>query len=694
MRAGLPEALTPAKLRDGIRLDGLLAELTDASRYELRVNLMAGDRPFAAVRRPLFSATGLQAEVGKLSDELSGTEAAAGRALPELRLLLLRIERLAEKLSAYGDGYGRGKSLLELIGRMRDRLNAHAEGTPPPVPASGLIEGAYVSPVDGSVQPYRLFIPKALAKTAQEEGRAIPLTVLFHGYVPAYTRTSWMRIGPRMQKALGAAGMAMLLTFGRSNTDFLSVGEVDTFDALRDVRRRWPIDPQRLYLTGFSMGGSGVWTTLTHYPGVFAAGRIWSGRTDYYFWHALDRQSLPGYIRFAIDADNPIDLAENLHRTPLIVRHPKNDGLVKWGHTERMQERLQALGHPAPLQIFMPDGGTHWSFSDALENPETYRQLLRYRRDPEPESVQVVSFTPKYGTHAWLRIAEIRTYGKRARARAHVVRDRAAVVVDGLENVAVLSIDPDRLPVEAPPVLGKDGAVAAGEKRFELIVKGGARSNALPDLDGWKRYAIAPPGEDFPEPSPLRKSRELCGPVKEAFNAPFLAVRGTRGGDRTRERIAGAADRFLREWEAFACGRPRVKNDVEVTAGDIRKYNLVCFGSPQSNAVLTAIASRLPFRFDRNGYGVGEFLVRPQGDETLGFVACYPNPAAGNRLVVVMDGLYYGDALPINHKWDLVPDYLVFTGERGPRGTNAPRLAGYFDSSWNVDVSLQYAPSE
>ncbi|MEO7063486.1 MAG: hypothetical protein ABI082_06935 [Dokdonella sp.] len=49
---------------------------------------------------------------------------------------------------------------------------------------------------------------------------------------------------------------------------------------VRDAIERWPIDPWRIYLTGISDGGTGVWDTLKAYPRCFAAGVPMSGMTE------------------------------------------------------------------------------------------------------------------------------------------------------------------------------------------------------------------------------------------------------------------------------------------------------------------------------------------------------------------------------------------------------------------------------
>lgn len=49
---------------------------------------------------------------------------------------------------------------------------------------------------------------------------------------------------------------------------------------VRDAMKRFPIDSARVYLTGISDGGSGVWDALKTWPQCFAAGVPMSGMTE------------------------------------------------------------------------------------------------------------------------------------------------------------------------------------------------------------------------------------------------------------------------------------------------------------------------------------------------------------------------------------------------------------------------------
>lgn len=672
----LPEGLTPPKLRRGLKWQVEVESAAGEGPWQLRADLEVDGTERASLSRPCYPASALRTMVANAKENLETGEAAAGKAFPRARLDLLRLEEL---LGAGGGGDDRLGDVRAAMEKLELSLTAYVAGTDPLAQRRGRVTGAYVSRVDGSVQPYRFFIPSAPPAAA-----GYPLIVLYHGYVPYYRRTDWMDIPTELAASLEAEGMALLLPFGRSNTDFLSVGETDLFEALADLDARYPIDRNRLYLAGYSMGGSGVWTTLTHYPGRFAAARVWSGRTDYYYWHGLKRGSLPPYIEFLIRSDNPVDLAENLRNVPLYVRHPRGDSLVKSGHSEQMGALLLEIGHDeATLRVELPEDLTHWDYSAELVKAESWRWCKQFALDPRPRELEIATFTPKYGQRQWVRIEEIRDWGKRAYLSVEATAP-GTVTVLGQQNVAALGIDPKGMPV------WRTAAEGAGAVGIELPEPWEAKP--LPPRGGWLRFAVHRTGEPAAGGVGLRKTPALCGPVKEAFNDAFLLVRGTGGSEQARARIDANVERFRREWLAFAKGEARCKADREIGTAEASHFHLICFGSPATNAVLASLAKDLPFHLADDAYGVGEVRIDRKGEE-LGFLACYPNPRAPERYLVVLDGLYYGDHLPRNHKWDLVPDYIVFGRAAGPRDTNQAHLAGFFDSSWQPVEALRYRPS-
>ncbi len=130
--------------------------------------------------------------------------------------------------------------------------------------------------------------------------------------------------------------------------------ELDTLHALLDsVCETCRIDTQRLYLTGLSLGGTGVWYLATRFPGRFAAIAPISGR---------------GISR---------SLIGNLRDTPVWAFHGARDAIVEPAETERMVEALQQVGTDVQMTIY-PDA-THDAWTATYANPALYDWFLARR---------------------------------------------------------------------------------------------------------------------------------------------------------------------------------------------------------------------------------------------------------------------------------------------------------------------------
>ena len=62
-------------------------------------------------------------------------------------------------------------------------------------------------------------------------------------------------------------------------------------------------------------------------------------------------------------------------------------------------------------------------------------------------------------------------------------------------------------------------------------------------------------------------------------------------------------------------------------------------------------------------------------------------------------GQHWGGGLPFNHKFDLLPDYIVFSSEYegglistpyAGHGPNRHLCAGFFDTNWQVNRELMW----
>ena len=173
-------------------------------------------------------------------------------------------------------------------------------------------------------------------------------------------------------------------------------------------------------------------------------------------------------------------------------------------------------------------------------------------------------------------------------------------------------------------------------------------------------------------PTAQEKRHGVSGPVGDLFFEPTLLVPGTIGTDE---------ETFFNAWLArnarayFATRNGGVHRggimgensvelatipDVELSERDLCENNLLCYGTPRSNAVLKRVEGLLSVGFEGNTIYLAD---KSYAAEQTAVVAVLPNPVSAGHYVAV-----HGGATPDAIAWGshldmmLLPDYLVYSG--------------------------------
>ncbi|HOK66613.1 MAG TPA: prolyl oligopeptidase family serine peptidase [Anaerohalosphaeraceae bacterium] len=120
-----------------------------------------------------------------------------------------------------------------------------------------------------------------------------------------------------------------------------------------EMLERYKIDPDRVYLTGLSMGGYGTWAIASAWPERFAA------------------------IVPICGGGRPFTAA-NLEKVPVWAFHGAKDPVVPLSESQQMVEAVNRAGGKAKLTVY-PDA-EHDSWTQTYDNPELYQWLLSHRR--------------------------------------------------------------------------------------------------------------------------------------------------------------------------------------------------------------------------------------------------------------------------------------------------------------------------
>lgn len=617
--------------------------------------------PFA-----LYSKPGMEAAAQALIDDARGATGPALRgdmlALAELKgekaLLLLGTALSGEELArAASEDLRAGRQALAAARAGRDALAGQV----------GWIERAYRSEADGSAQPYRLYVPRKLADPAEHQAGNVPLVVYLHGWVPTYDKHYWVDEDycPEMNALADKLGAIWLAPFGRSNTDFVSIGEVDVLKAVDEVCRLYPVDRSRVSLCGYSMGGYGAYAVATHFPDRFSSMVALSGRSEPYFVERQGRAGQPNYKGYCLDVDTPRELAPMLRNLPTRVLHSRDDFIPFDGATT-MVERARAAGSNAELIELT---GSHWSGLSALASPEVFGWMLAQKRPERPAEVKIRTYSPRFGSAYWASVEQIDRWTEAAELTA---RD------DGKGQLSVSTKNVREFRLSGVPFTTR----IVGAEQFQV--------QYVPEADG-QTATVRARLKAAPKAGRFAKTPALSGPMKEACNVPFIVAWGSAGtADETAANRAKAG-RFALEWQRFAKGTPRVIDEKDLAETDKAARSIILFGGPATSRLAAEAAPTFGCRLTESEFEIAGKKASLAGDR--GVVLTRPSPwaAANDRYLVVCVGRYYGDDQDhpaTNHKLDLVPDFIVFTAGREGEGEPPAVLAGYFDTDWRADPKL------
>ncbi len=131
-----------------------------------------------------------------------------------------------------------------------------------------------------------------------------------------------------------------------------------------------------------------------------------------------------------------------------------------------------------------------------------------------------------------------------------------------------------------------------------------------------------------------------------------------------------------------------VKDDTAVTNEDVKKYNLILFGDPGSNALIARVLSKLPFTWTEKELTFGKNRYTAAGHAPL---LIQPNPLADGRYVVINSGHTFREKELASLNYLLFPrlgDWAVLkVGAKAPANPSDPLeeeviRAGFFDARW------------
>jgi len=438
------------------------------------------------------------------------------------------------------------------------------------------------SNVDDSDQPYALYVPENF-----DPAKRYPLVISLHG---AYSnhRLNLRRVfgeGNRMPETdamassylppLREVDFIVASPYARGTMGYQGIAEKDVYDVMADVKRRFPIDGDRVYLTGLSMGGGGtLWLGLTR-PDVWAA------------IAAVCAAAPPGTE----------ELARNALNLPVRLFHGDQDETVPVEVSRQWHRRF--LKFDVKAEYVEYPGVHHNAWDLAYKNGAIFEWFAKFRRVRYPERVRFVSNAYQYDSAYWVRIDGL-TPGTPASIDARFTGvNRIEVAIANLDGFTLKLAGHPKYSQSGPVTVAIDGAAVQVKPRETL-------SFAKSDRTWRAAHLITAPGDKYAGAE---------GPVAEILASRHIYVYGTGGSpgaDELRARRAIAEQ--AASWSGMA-GRVamafEVKEDRKVEESDFDNANLVLFGTKSTNSVIARLSPKFPVELNAGAADYGLVFIVP-----------------------------------------------------------------------------------
>ncbi|MEE8458288.1 MAG: prolyl oligopeptidase family serine peptidase, partial [Phycisphaerales bacterium] len=464
--------------------------------------------------------------------------------------------------------------------------------------------------------------------------------------------------------------------------DWEDWGRLDALEVLDLAMRRYRTDPDRVFLTGHSMGGHGVWHLGVTFPDRFAAIGPSAGWSSFFTYaggtaFAAD-DSIDAILARAQQSSVTRDLARNYLHHGVYILHGGKDDNVPVEQAREMRNILDEF-HTDVAYHEQPGAG-HWWGDQCCDWGPMFDFFDDHVRSSLRQLDRIEFLTANPGISASSRWACIESQVKPlALSGIEIELDRARRHFQiNTTNVASLRIDPDAIEPGAPVHVTIDGQALGGptwiaDQPMRLVRLG-------------SRWSIsnAPASAD-------RKGPQRYGPFKDAFRRHARLVYGTAGSP---DENAWAYRKARYDAETFwyrGNGAFDVVADCDFDFDADVDHNVILYGNADTNRAWASLLADSPVRVDRDGVVIAAsrlagddlacLFIRPRPGSSVACVGVVSGTGPpGRRLVeqlpYFVSGVHYPDCIVIG------PEMLTDDTRDGVAGI---RAAGIFGPDWSVE---------
>ena len=549
------------------------------------------------------------------------------------------------------------------------------------------IKRTFISDIDGSVQYY------SVAPSSNKDLKNGAFFLSVHGasveavnQANAYKQKDWGNlVAPTNRRPFGFA--------------WEDWGRLDALEVMSDAKNIYQPDPQKIYLTGHSMGGHGTWYLGATYPDKFAAIAPCAGYPDLLLYRdgflkstlelpqaelskrgmspemvsrlkfnqSLELTPVEKMIERAGTPSRTLELIRNYLQVGVYLLHGEKDNVVPTSIARGMRKRLGTF-HNDFVYYEYPDG-THWYGDHSIDWEPLFNFFKRHTIKKDDEIKNLEFYTGSPGVSASSNFVTIYQQEIPFKTSSFNFSKEEEDLSIKTNNVALLMVDFSKLTTDKNEIKIDESIITINKGVKMYFHK----------VDGvWKNTSI---------PSLSQKGPHRNGGFKDAFRNNVVFVYATKGTEVENEWYLNRARFDAETFWYRANGKIELVKDVDFSLKKYADRNVVIYGNKSNNAAWKTLLKKSPIQVENNkidfdgksitGNQWGMYFIVPRTDSDIASIG-----------VVTATGIKGMKAAYMNHylvNGTTFPDVLLFDDEVLKNGMSAVKASGFFGNDWSVE---------
>ncbi len=457
-------------------------------------------------------------------------------------------------------------------------------------------------------------------------------------------------------------------------------GRLDALEVLAIAKEKFKPDPQKIYLTGHSMGGHGTWFLGATYPDKWAAIGACAGYPTLKGYGSADglipdssSSPMEQILLRSGNQSDVIKLVSNYKPLGIYVLHGEADRTVSVNYARQMKKILSDFH--SDISYYEYPNGEHW-FGDQSVDWKPLFDFFKWHILPVDSTVNTIDFiTSNPGISSSFHWASVQQQLHPLQfSRMQLRRNKNLKTITGTtENIRLLKLDLKDFHNGDSVKIILDGTPMVQH----VIVNSHDSVYLLKENGKWTAVM---------KPDIYQKGPHRYGTFKDAFNNNMVFVYGTGGTREENEWSFNKARYDAETWYYRGNGAIDVIPDKEFSLAKYKDRSVIIFGNRTINSAWKTILSDCPIQVERNKITAGNKTW--QGDDLSAyFVWPIRSSAIASVAVITGSGIKGMKGANANQYFagaSGFPDFMIYKLNMLLSGTNEIKMAGFFDNDWKL----------